>query len=191
MAGKSSLLSAILGELVHSRGRVSIHGSIGYVSQTPWIMSASIRHGNTPTALLLHALLQSPRLSCSDAACSCIPWASLDLRHCLRVKATLGLNQAPENLPGIGLVPPSGTKRDKKALHVPTEAVAAGARDNILFGMPHHQERYEEVLRACALAQDTAGMTDGDLTLAGDRGSALSGGQCTRIALARALYQVT
>lgn len=63
-------------------------------------------------------------------------------------------------------------------------------RDNILFGRPFHPQRYADVLHACALQQDTAGMPAGDLTPAGDRGAALSGGQRMRIALARALYEV-
>ena len=63
-------------------------------------------------------------------------------------------------------------------------------RDNVLFGHAFDEERYWEVLRACALDQDTQQMHDSDLTHVGDRGSALSGGQQTRLALARAIYQV-
>ncbi|XP_061189750.1 multidrug resistance-associated protein 1-like [Saccostrea echinata] len=41
--GKSSLLSAILGEMTKIRGNVSIKGSIAYVSQQAWIQNATIQ----------------------------------------------------------------------------------------------------------------------------------------------------
>lgn len=42
-AGKSSLLQAILGELPLETGSLSIHGSISYASQEPFVFSASVR----------------------------------------------------------------------------------------------------------------------------------------------------
>lgn len=48
--------------------------------------------------------------------------------------------------------------------------------------------RYREVLRICCLDQDLQHMPDGDLTMIGERGSTLSGGQKARINLARALF---
>ena len=63
-------------------------------------------------------------------------------------------------------------------------------RDNVLFGHAYDEERYWQVLRACALDQDVQHMYDSDLTHVGDRGAALSGGQQARLALARAVYQV-
>jgi ABC-type bacteriocin/lantibiotic exporter with double-glycine peptidase domain len=61
-------------------------------------------------------------------------------------------------------------------------------RDNILFGTPHDEERYEAVLESCALKPDLAIFEDGDLTEVGTRGISLSGGQKARVALARAVY---
>ncbi|KAJ2806213.1 hypothetical protein H4R20_001774, partial [Coemansia guatemalensis] len=42
-SGKSSLVSAILGEMVKCSGDVSVRGSIAYVSQQPWILNATLR----------------------------------------------------------------------------------------------------------------------------------------------------
>lgn len=62
-------------------------------------------------------------------------------------------------------------------------------RSNILFGKKYEKERYEQVIKACALKKDLQLLEDGDLTVIGDRGSTLSGGQKARINLARAVYQ--
>ncbi|KAJ2559370.1 hypothetical protein EV175_000370 [Coemansia sp. RSA 1933] len=61
-------------------------------------------------------------------------------------------------------------------------------RENILFGKPFEKQRYGEVIRACCLESDFKRMERGDQTLAGDKGTTLSGGQQARIALARAVY---
>ncbi|KAI0629229.1 metal resistance protein YCF1 [Trametes polyzona] len=42
-AGKTSLLSAIIGEMQRTDGEVKVVGSISYAPQNPWIMSATIR----------------------------------------------------------------------------------------------------------------------------------------------------
>ncbi|XP_046538302.1 ATP-binding cassette sub-family C member 11 isoform X3 [Equus quagga] len=42
-SGKSSLLSAILGEMHLQEGLVGVHGSLAYVPQQPWMIGASIR----------------------------------------------------------------------------------------------------------------------------------------------------
>ena len=44
LAGKSSLLAAILGEVQGVAGSVQVGGSVAYAPQHAWIMSASIRH---------------------------------------------------------------------------------------------------------------------------------------------------
>ncbi|XP_047408548.1 ATP-binding cassette sub-family C member 4 isoform X2 [Sciurus carolinensis] len=103
-AGKSSLLSAVLGELPPSQGLVNVHGRIAYVSQQPWVFSGTVR-------------------------------------------------------------------------------------SNILFGKKYDKERYEKVIKACALKKDLQLLEDGDMTVIGDRGTTLSGGQKARVNLARAVYQ--
>ena len=45
------------------------------------------------------------------------------------------------------------------------------------------------MISACSLREDIAAFEDGDLTLIGERGVTLSGGQKTRVSLARAVYQ--
>ncbi|KAL7412017.1 hypothetical protein BDY24DRAFT_117838 [Mrakia frigida] len=61
-------------------------------------------------------------------------------------------------------------------------------KDNITFGSPWDEERYEHVIHACALAHDLEVLEDGDLTEIGVKGVVLSGGQKARVALARAMY---
>uniref|UniRef100_A0A668SA07 Multidrug resistance-associated protein 4 n=1 Tax=Oreochromis aureus TaxID=47969 RepID=A0A668SA07_OREAU len=103
-AGKSSLLSAILGELPYDTGTLKIKGQLTYASQQPWVFPGTIR-------------------------------------------------------------------------------------SNILFGRELNPKKYERVLRACALKKDLEMFRDGDLTLIGDRGATLSGGQKARVNLARAVYE--
>uniref|UniRef100_A0A8C4Z9S7 Uncharacterized protein n=1 Tax=Gadus morhua TaxID=8049 RepID=A0A8C4Z9S7_GADMO len=102
-AGKSSLLSAILGELPLDKGVLKVKGQLTYACQQPWVFPGTIR-------------------------------------------------------------------------------------SNILFGKELNPAKYEEVLRACALKRDMELLPDGDLTLIGDRGATLSGGQKARVNLARAVY---
>ncbi|KAK3718773.1 hypothetical protein QZH41_014043 [Actinostola sp. cb2023] len=61
-------------------------------------------------------------------------------------------------------------------------------RENVTFGKDYDEDHYNEVIRVCALERDLALFSDGDMTLVGERGVALSGGQRARIGLARAVY---
>nr|XP_039260100.1 multidrug resistance-associated protein 4-like isoform X1 [Styela clava] len=103
-SGKSSLLSAILGELPAAEGKATVHGNVVYSNQVPWIFSGTVR-------------------------------------------------------------------------------------ENILFGEEFDQERYHEVIHACCLKKDLKLLVDGDMTLIGERGVTLSGGQKARVSLARAAYK--
>ncbi|VDK68798.1 unnamed protein product, partial [Cylicostephanus goldi] len=42
-SGKSSLLSALLGEMGKLRGRIGMHGKVAYVPQLPWIQNMTVR----------------------------------------------------------------------------------------------------------------------------------------------------
>uniref|UniRef100_A0A8C3DGG2 ATP binding cassette subfamily C member 4 (PEL blood group) n=1 Tax=Corvus moneduloides TaxID=1196302 RepID=A0A8C3DGG2_CORMO len=103
-AGKSSLLSAVLGELPTDKGLINVTGRIAYVSQQPWVFSGTVR-------------------------------------------------------------------------------------SNILFDKEYEKEKYEKVLKVCALKKTWNCYANGDLTVIGDRGATLSGGQKARVNLARAVYQ--
>ncbi|GAA5941205.1 uncharacterized protein JCM15063_006399 [Sporobolomyces koalae] len=61
-------------------------------------------------------------------------------------------------------------------------------RNNILFGEEYDEQRYNDVVFACALENDIENLTDGDDTRCGEKGLSLSGGQKQRICLARAVY---
>ncbi|KAF8933344.1 Canalicular multispecific organic anion transporter 2 [Dissophora ornata] len=102
--GKSSLLSAIIGDMYKREGTVKVYGSVAYVPQQAWIINATVK-------------------------------------------------------------------------------------ENIIFGKPFDQERYDRVLFASGLLPDLDILTSGDQTEIGERGINLSGGQKQRVSLARAAYQ--
>ena len=104
-AGKSSLLSALLGEMNLLQGEMNVIGRLAYVPQTPWMFADTIRA-------------------------------------------------------------------------------------NILLGKPFDERRYADVIQACCLDLDFATIGDAaDLTVIGEKGVNISGGQKARVALARALYR--
>lgn len=65
---------------------------------------------------------------------------------------------------------------------------ASTIKQNILFGQPMNKERYEKVINVCQLKRDFQLLPYGENTIVGERGINLSGGQCARVNLARAVY---
>ena len=64
-------------------------------------------------------------------------------------------------------------------------------RDNITFGKSFDEKRYKKVVGACCLLPDFKMFSNSDLTLVGEKGYTLSGGQKARVAIARAVYADT
>ena len=64
----------------------------------------------------------------------------------------------------------------------------ATVKDNILFGAPFDQARYDKALRVSCLDSDIQLFSNGDQTEIGEKGGNISGGQKQRGSLARAVY---
>eukprot|EP00924_Labyrinthula_sp_SR-Ha-C_P009620 augustus_masked-scaffold_22-processed-gene-1.38-mRNA-1 protein AED:0.01 eAED:0.01 QI:0/-1/0/1/-1/1/1/0/1128 len=64
----------------------------------------------------------------------------------------------------------------------------ATVRENILMGRKYDSKKYREVVRVSCLEPDLAIFPAGSNTELGERGLTVSGGQKTRVSLARALY---
>uniref|UniRef100_A0A2C9K2X1 ABC transmembrane type-1 domain-containing protein n=1 Tax=Biomphalaria glabrata TaxID=6526 RepID=A0A2C9K2X1_BIOGL len=101
--GKSSLLSAVLGEMQKLKGNVMVKGQTAYVPQEAWVQNMSLK-------------------------------------------------------------------------------------ENILFGAEYQEQKYHNIIHACALTEDLNILPAGDKTEIGERGINLSGGQKQRISLARSVY---
>ncbi|XWS74705.1 hypothetical protein CRYUN_Cryun01aG0020700 [Craigia yunnanensis] len=85
-----------------------------------------------------------------------------------------------------GTIKISGTKA-----YVPQSPwiLTGNIRENILFGNPYDNNKYDRTVKACALTKDFELFSCGDLTEIGERGINMSGGQKQRIQIARAVYQ--
>ena len=67
--------------------------------------------------------------------------------------------------------------------------VNSTVKDNILFYSKYNEERYRQVIKYCELERDMSILPAGDLTEIGTNGANLSGGQKSRINLARCVYK--
>ena len=66
--------------------------------------------------------------------------------------------------------------------------IAGTIKENIVFGRAFDPDLYSRVLKVACLEVDLKNLENGDSTAIADNGSSLSGGQKSRISLARALY---
>ncbi|KAJ2564465.1 ATP-binding cassette glutathione S-conjugate transporter ycf1, partial [Coemansia sp. RSA 1813] len=66
--------------------------------------------------------------------------------------------------------------------------ISGTLRENILFGREYDEDYYNKVIYVCALTEDISNWANKDMTLIGERGINISGGQKARLALARAIY---
>ncbi|KAJ6591736.1 P-loop containing nucleoside triphosphate hydrolase protein [Mycena vulgaris] len=64
-AGKTSLLSAIIGDMSRSEGKVKLYGNISYAPQNPWIMSATVRDNITFNHVYDAAFYESVMEACA------------------------------------------------------------------------------------------------------------------------------
>ncbi|CAD8155775.1 unnamed protein product [Paramecium pentaurelia] len=64
----------------------------------------------------------------------------------------------------------------------------ATVKENILFGLPFDQTKYDEAIKFSCLKEDIKILVKGDQTMIGEKGVNLSGGQKARVSLARAIY---
>lgn len=103
-SGKSTLLSSIIGENNCISGNRYLHGSVAYVSQVPFVQSATLK-------------------------------------------------------------------------------------DNVLFGKPYNEVKFQQALRVSALLDDLKLFPNREMTEIGEKGITLSGGQRMRVSIARAVYQ--
>ena len=65
---------------------------------------------------------------------------------------------------------------------------SASVKDNITFGKPYEQIRFEWAIKNAQLNSDLETFGNGADTVIGERGVNISGGQKARISLARAIY---
>lgn len=79
---------------------------------------------------------------------------------------------------------------DQRLAFVPQQAWIQNLtlRDNILFGQLYDKEKYDKVVKACALKTDFSMLDGGDQTEIGEKGINLSGGQKQRVSIARSCY---
>lgn len=58
---------------------------------------------------------------------------------------------------------------------------AGSVKQNILFGEDMEKDKYDSVIKTCALVKDFEQLPHGDRSIIGERGASLSGGQKARI----------
>jgi ABC-type multidrug transport system fused ATPase/permease subunit len=87
-------------------------------------------------------------------------------------------------------MPGTNLKIDRKIAYVSQQAwtVSKSIRDNIVMGLPFDESRFRDALRYSCFLEDLDDMPNRELTVIGNKGINLSGGQKARLSIARALY---
>jgi ABC-type multidrug transport system fused ATPase/permease subunit len=94
----------------------------------------------------------------------------------------------------VGQLKPAGEKTNvvfnSSVGYVPQQAWIMNdtLKENILFGLPMDQEKYQMAIDVCALRRDLDVLAGGDEAEIGEKGINLSGGQKQRVSLARLVY---
>ncbi|KAI4891884.1 hypothetical protein NFI96_023859, partial [Prochilodus magdalenae] len=194
-SGKSSLISALLGEMHNLSGSINIKlehphtvpadGAVGVEvegHQAFWTCDY------TPLILVLTTVPpHTGSLGVSTktkAGLSCVVQPSTT--GCLMEdRASLVHAFCPPSSPRLALGMPTGS-----VAYVPQQAWIQNAtlKDNILFGSDPEEKKFRRVVQACALEPDLELLPGGVLTEIGEKGINLSGGQKQRVSLARAAY---
>ena len=100
------------------------------------------------------------------------------------------LNAILNNLDALNNTTGKKIKINGSVAYVPQKAWILNdtVRNNIVFKRQFDQEKYNKVINICQLTPDFELFKSGDMTQVSDKGSNLSGGQKTRITIARAVY---
>ena len=108
------------------------------------------------------------------------------------VKGSVGAGKSSLLLAILGeLTVESGDiERSGRVAYVEQEPwiLSATIKDNITMGKSFEKDKFDEVIRVCALEDDMKIFPKREETMLGDRGVNISGGQKARISLARAVY---
>eukprot|EP00392_Amoebophrya_sp_AT5.2_P011098 g11173.t1 len=108
-----------------------------------------------------------------------------------RASAAAARNSSPPPSPPLDLASHFGGSHEQNIAYCAQSAFVQhmSIRDNILFTSDYDEAFYRLVIELSCLKEDLSQFPNGDLTEVGERGITLSGGQKTRLALARALYK--
>ncbi|KAG6461030.1 hypothetical protein O3G_MSEX012378 [Manduca sexta] len=150
---------AILKELPLSEGNVNIKGRISYACQESWLFPDTVREN------ILFGLPYDVRKYQESSILQAI------------------LKELPLSEGNVNIKGRISYACQESWLFPDT------VRENILFGLPYDVRKYQEVCKTCCLLPDFKQFPYGDLSLVGERGVSLSGGQRARINLARAIYR--
>ena len=149
------------------------------------------RHSFPPYVLTSLAYSSIHRLSEFILSCYCLLFQVSDAQLVL-VTGAVGSGKSSLLMTILGELPVDCgriSRADRVAYVSQTPWVFSGTvRENILFGRPFDESKYNAALQACDLASDLARFAKHDSTRIGERGVSLSGGQRARVSLARAVY---